>query len=600
MVKPKYFLQSYPFYIFGLALILLAIIWMRSDSLSSNYMDMIKQDMEVRTNLLRLELAPKIGKISNSKLEQDCKKLSDSINTRITIIRRDGLVLADSEKDPDLMSNHADRPEIKEAFAGKTGVNPRFSATLNQWMLYVALPVRSSGEQPEYVIRASRSISSITQVLTMARRDIIMGGIIAALVTALISLFMIRKVGIPIEDIRKSAQMIAAGNLDTRIPVPAKGEIKDLAQAINGMAEQLKSRLQEQIRQKNERNGILGSMVEGVIAVDNSQSIIWMNDVAQRLLSIEEPADGAHIYEVQRHSKLVEFAEQIIEKQEVSQQEIIVTEHGSELFLKLKGSVLRGSDNEAIGALIVIADITEIKKLENFRRDFIANVSHEIRTPLTAIRGAVETLQEARNSDPAITDKLMDMITRHCDRLNALGEDILCLSSLERDALREDFKYESANISDIVSTAVGLCKHKASQKDISINIIKDCDEMIDCDRQLLEQALINLVDNAVKYSENNSTVDLSVEAIVNERMKVSVRDFGAGIPAKHLSRLFERFYRVDKARSRKLGGTGLGLAIVKHIVQVHHGSVDVQSNVGEGSIFTIIIPIKQKNGRPVA
>jgi len=594
MFKPKYFLQNYPLYVFALALVLLTTIWFRSDSLSRQYMKMIEDDMTFRAYLLRMELTDKVGVYTPEQLNQFCHELGKRIQTRITVIERNGKVIADSEKNPHEMDNHGDRLEVKDAFNGQTSISRRFSSTLEKSMLYVAVPL-GKANPPEYVLRASESINSVTSVLSFARRDIVLAGCIAALVTAIISLVIIHKVSMPIDDIRRSAQTIARGNLDTRIPVPAKGDIKELAEAINDMAEQLKSRLNEQIRQKNERNAILSSMVEGVIALDNTQAIIWMNDMAAHLLNINGPATGSYIYEVQRHSRLVAFAEKVLKEQDICLDEIVVTEHGQDRFLKLKGSILHGSDNEAIGVLMVISDITELKRLENFRRDFVANVSHEIRTPLTAIRGAVETLQETLNTDPKIAGKLMDMITRHCDRLNNLGEDVLCLSALEREAVREDFSFEAAELSDIVNSSVSLCRHKGLDKNITITTDIKCDMNIDCDRQLMEQALINLIDNAIKYSDSNSKVEISTEEINNDRIKISVRDYGQGIGAPHLPRLFERFYRVDKARSRKLGGTGLGLAIVKHIVNLHRGSVDVQSKIGEGSIFTIIVPVKQQN-----
>lgn len=596
MFKPKYFLQSYPLYIFALALALLTTVWMRSDSLSREYMKKIEDDMTFRTYLLRMELSGKVGVVSGEELKRLCVELGRKIRTRITVIDRDGKVVADSEKEPDGMANHGDREEVIKAFAGSTGISSRFSSTLEQTMLYVAMPLEENAT-PKYVLRTSESIDSVTSVLGFAKRDIVLAGCIAALITAIISLGIIHKVSMPIEDIRMSAQLIARGKLDTRIPVPSKGDIRELADAINDMAEQLKSRLKEQMRQKNERNAILSSMLEGVIALDNNQAVIWMNDAARELLSISGQVDGAYIHEVQRHSRLVAFAGKVQEAQEGVSEDIVVSEHGVERHLKLKGSMLHGSDNEAIGVLIVISDITELKKLENFRRDFIANVSHEIRTPLTAIRGAVETLHEALASDPAMAGKLMDMITRHCDRLNCLGEDILCLSSLERDSARDDFSHESVEIGEIVSASVGLCRHKAQQKEVELAVELKASGSMECDRQLVEQALINLIDNAVKYSDSGSRVEVAAEDAGNGQVRFAVTDHGQGIAPQHLPRLFERFYRVDKARSRKLGGTGLGLAIVKHIMNLHRGTVDVRSKVGEGSVFTLTLPLKQKRER---
>ena len=596
MFKPRYFLQSFPLYIFVLALVLLGIIWLRSDSLSRTYMQMAENDLTKRALLVRMQLEDKVDKFSGKEVNEYCLALGGMINSRITVIERTGRVVAESEHNYKDMDNHLDRPEIKTAFGGETGSSVRFSSTREQTLMYVAVPIRTAGDV-RYVIRVAESVSSITSVLKYAQRDILLAGCFTAIFTAMISLLIIHKVSGPIEDIRESAQQIAAGKLDTRIPVPPRGDIKELAEAINDMAEQLKSRLQDLGRQKNERDAILSSLIEGVIALDVDLEIIWLNEPAVRLLNINGPAIGHHLYEVQRHSKVAEFAEKVLKEKKIIQEELTINDGGKELFLRIKGNLLHDLDNDTIGSLMVISDITEIKKLENFRKDFIANVSHEIRTPLTAIRGAVETLQDAMVNDPAMAGKLMDMVTRHTDRLNALGEDILCLSSLERDGMRDDFTFDSAPVNDMIISAISLCRHKADEKEIALVSDPVCPEIIDCDRQLLEQAIVNLIDNAVKYSENNGRVEVAARKLGEERIQIVVRDYGPGIPAKHLPRLFERFYRVDKARSRKLGGTGLGLAIVKHIVQLHKGTVDVQSEVGKGSIFTLTVPTRQARRR---
>ena len=597
MLKPRYYFQGIPLIIFMLALVLLVVIWIRSDSLSKNYMDLIGQDLTVRAQLVRVQIEERMASNNTEAINQYCLSLGKAINTRITVIAGDGQVLGDSDHSVRDMAKHDTRPEVKAAFEGRIGTATRFSSTLEQTMMYVAMPLRTGSGSIKHVVRVAESVSSVTSILKYARRDILLGGCVAALFTAILSILIIRKVSIPIEDIRESAEAIAAGDLDARIPVPLRGDIKGLAEAINDMAEQLKSRLQDLGRQKNERDAILSSLIEGVIALDDELEIIWLNEPAVRLLNITGPAIGHHLYEVQRHSKIAEFAERVIKEKQIIQEELSVNDAGKELFFRIKGNLLHDADNDAIGALLVISDITEIKKLENFRKDFIANVSHEIRTPLTAIRGAVETLQETIQTEPEMAVKLMDMITRHTDRLNALGEDILCLSSLEREGLREEFTFDHIAVPDLIQSAIGLCRHKADEKEIVLVGENVCAADVDCDRQLLEQAVTNLIDNAIKYSDNNSRVEIEAITLENDRLRIGVRDYGPGIPAKHLPRLFERFYRVDKARSRKLGGTGLGLAIVKHIMHLHRGMAEVQSEVGKGSYFTLTLPRHQARVR---
>ena len=587
-IKPKSLLQSYPFYIFGIALLLLVVIWIRSESLSRSYMKLVENDIRVRGRLIHSLLHEKIAKADWAGLAAACQWLGTGINTRISIIAADGKVMVDSERDPSKMENHQGRPELIEAMAGKPGVDMRHSTTLEQNMLYLAMPV-DHVVPPRYILRVATSVDAVTGVLALARRDILLAGAVTALVAALLSLFIIHMVSLPIEDIRQSAQRLAAGDLDTRIPVPPRGDIRELAEAINNMAEQLKTRLYQQQQGKKERDAILASLVEGVVAMNNELEIIWMNDVAARMLGVRPDARGAHLYEVQRHAGIAEFAEHIVAAKQPDQMDIVITSgNEQETNLRLSGSLLHGPDNEYIGVLIVISDFTEVRRLENFRRDFVANVSHEIRTPLTAIRGAVETLQDARTGDPAFAERLMDMIIRHCDRLNALNADILALATLEREGARDEFVFEPVASTDIVNVCVNLCRTKAAQKHITLKTAAGESVNIECDRQLLEQALINLIDNAIKYSNDDSIIDIAVERVSDEQLCFSVRDYGIGIPEKHLPRLFERFYRVDKARSRKLGGTGLGLSIVKHVMQLHKGTVDVRSKVGEGSVFGVV------------
>ncbi len=593
MFRPKSFLQNYPFFVFGIALILLIIVWTRSESLSRSYMQMIERDIAIRAELLRDLLNNQLKSPDDPQLQEICREIGNRIHTRITVISAKGQVLADSDADPNEMDNHADRPEIITAMNGRTGLSHRHSTTREQDMLYVAIPF-DNVKNPQHILRIAASVNSVSGILSLARRDIILAGAFTALVTALLSLFLIHKVSMPIEDIRVSAQRIAAGDLNTRIPVPPRGEIKELAETINNMAEQMKTRLHKQLQGRKEREAILSSLFEGVIAMNNDLQIIWMNDAAARLLNVTQEAKGVHIYEIQRHSVISDFAEHIVDVRKLEQKDIVISCQGRETNLKLTGNVIHDPNNEIIGVLIVLSDFTEIQRLENFRRDFVANVSHEIRTPLTAIRGAVETLQDALNNDPAFAGRLMDMIIRHCDRLNALNEDILCLASLERDGAREDFIYEPVAAADIINTSISLCKVKAAQKNVSLIPVNVFDGKLECDRQLIEQTIINLIDNAIKYSDEGSRIEISAEKITpGSQICFSVRDFGIGIPEKHLPRLFERFYRVDKARSRKLGGTGLGLSIVKHVVQLHKGSVDVKSRVGEGSVFSIYLPIHQ-------
>jgi two-component system phosphate regulon sensor histidine kinase PhoR len=394
----------------------------------------------------------------------------------------------------------------------------------------------------------------------------------------MLSLFVSRRITRPIEQIKIWAESIARGELQLRPPVAESEEIGALSESLNRMAIELREHIDTVMRQRNEIEAVLSSMVEGVIAVDMEERVISMNHAAAKMFGCDfAEAQGRSIQEVVRNTVLQEFVKNALSSQEAVEKEIVLSSNGDR-FLNGHGTLLRDAEGKQIGALIVLNDVTRLLRLEKIRREFVANVSHEIKTPITAIKGFVETLRDGAVENHEDAERFLEIISKHVDRLEAIME-----------AEREKVVLDEGRIKDVLETAIQICEAGAMAKKIEVELSCAKEMVANLDPQLLEQAIVNLIDNAIKYSNDGGTV--RVEALQRENeIIISVHDQGCGIEKKHLPRLFERFYRVDMARSRQMGGTGLGLAIVKHIAQAHVGRVAVESIPGKGSTFSIHLP----------
>ncbi|MGD8344064.1 MAG: ATP-binding protein, partial [Desulfobacterales bacterium] len=497
----------------------------------------------------------------------------------------------DSRETPHLMDSHANRPEIAAALDGRAGQSMRFSNTLMQRMLYVAVPIKDQ-QRVLAVLRTSLPATAVETEIRSIQLKIALGGCIIALLAAGISWVVSRRISQPIEQMKKSAEHFANGDLSHRLTPPQTEEMGGLADAMNQMAAQLKDRIETIVRQRNQLQTVLASMLEGVIAIDTEERIVSINQTAARLFE-NEPAgcQGKSIQEIIRSPALQQFIRAALSNKNPTEEDITVFQK-EERVIDVKGSPILDANRHQIGTLVVFHDVTQLRRLENMRRDFVANVSHEIKTPLTAIKGFVETLQQGNVEKQQEKERFLGIIQKHVDRLDAIIEDLLALSRIEQENEKKEIKFESVKIVDVFQAAIQLCMPKAEKQSIRIDI--DCEKDITAifDPTLIEQAVVNLLDNAIKFSEPQSTIHVKFHRHEDE-MIISVQDHGIGIAQKHLPRLFERFYRVDKARSRSMGGTGLGLAIVKHIAQAHGGHVAVESKLGEGSRFSIHLP--QKN-----
>lgn len=389
--------------------------------------------------------------------------------------------------------------------------------------------------------------------------------------------------------IRRSVEEYAHGNFGLRMPSSRFSEIGMLADTLNWMAGQLEDRVSAEVRRRNEQEAVLASMVEGVIAVDTEQRIININRAAVTLLGLaSRDVQGKAILEVVRNPDLQRFIHTTLASRKTTEGDLVL--HGrEEKFIQATGSALTDSDGNQIGALIVLNDVTRLRRLENMRQEFVANVSHELKTPITSIKGFMETLQDGALEQPEEARRFLDIIARQADRLDAIIEDLLSLSRIEQESERGEITHKAGRVSEILHGAVLACSTKAEAREI--NVKQECSPQLQArmNAPLLEQAVINLLDNAIKYSEPGKNVQVSAHE-EDGRIAIVVRDEGPGISKEHQDRIFERFYRVDKSRSRQLGGTGLGLSIVKHIVQAHSGKIMVTSEPGKGSVFTLLIP----------
>ena len=586
--KKRLLWQLYPSYLLITLISLLAVSLFASSAFRQFFLERTAADLKSMAHLLEKQIEYFISPLDEMSVDSICKAVGEQSFTRITVILPSGKVVGDSEEAPESMDNHADRFEIAEALRGNFGTSTRYSSTLRQDMMYVAIPLEKNNDVIA-ALRTSIPVTSIYDELRSIQIQIGFGGLLIAVFAAGVSLFISKRISKPIEEMKKGAERFASGDLNYRMPASDTEEMRGLAEAMNQMAAQLDDRIKTVIKQRNELEAVLSSMKEGVIAIDRDEKIIGINQAAARMFK-SNPSDleQRSIQEVIRNPELQKIVKSVLRSGDHTEGDIVLYQD-EESILNIQTTSLLDENKKFIGILVVLNDVTRLRRLENMRKEFASNVSHEIKTPLTAIKGFVETLSQGAMENTDEAKRFLNIIEKHVNRLVALIEDLMHLSVIEQEDKSKRIKLKRGNIRSVIKTAIQVCQAKAESKKIKVNLI--CHENISTkiDTQLLEQAAVNLLDNAIKYSEEGGLVQ--IEAISTEsEICISFKDYGIGIPKEHLPRLFERFYRVDKARSRKLGGTGLGLAIVKHIIQTHGGYVTVESNPGEGSNFIIHLP----------
>jgi len=546
------------------------------------------KDLEYVARLTAQQFAAPLSSGDQDAVQALCREYGAITGMRFTVIQTDGRVVGDSREEPGRMDNHADRPEVITALAGETGRSTRYSATLDHRRVYCAVVARTAAGVP-YVVRTSISEASLGEVMSGALGRIALAGLVLALVASLTAYLLSRRLRNALARLQTSAEAFAAGELGEHTLEADTAEITALAEAMNNMADQLSRRIETIDAQRRELEAVMTSMVEGVVAVDRDEMVISLNGVAASLLGVARgEAHGRSIQEIARNPDLTGMVQKSLAAGVTVERDIRLGSR-DEVCVRATATDLRDGDGDMIGALVVLNDVTRLRRLENMRRDFVANVSHELKTPITSIKGFVDTLLEHPPEDPEEIRRFLGIINRQADRLDAIISDLLALSRLEKDT--ENGGIELLELP--VRAVLERIQRDLAARDAAgaARVDLSCAEnlRIRLNPALIEQAVGNLVDNALKYSPPETTVEVACESDAHA-VRIAVTDQGPGIAAEHLPRIFERFYRVDKARSRQMGGTGLGLAIVKHIAQAHRGRVTVASEVGKGSTFTIILP----------
>jgi two-component system phosphate regulon sensor histidine kinase PhoR len=583
--------QLYPSYLVITVLCLLAASWYASRAFNDFYIKSVSRDLETRVRLLSRQLTGAHPASSREGLQSRCRELGKRISTRITVILPSGKVIADSLKNPERMDNHADRPEVIAALGRGKGTSIRYSHTIGTDMMYVAVPVRREGRTIA-LLRASMPLDAINTALTSIRDKIILGCFAAALLSAVLCWLVSRRVSGPLEQLTRGAERFARGDMTHRLRLSSKActEAVILAEAMNRMAAELDERLHTLSEQRNELSTVLAGMSEGVLAVDQEKRIVTINDSAAALFSVDRnQARGRSLEEVVRNTALRDLVNEVLPTGIPVEREVVLRRE-TEIFLQAHGAPLMSvSKGGGGGAVVVVNDVSRLRRMETVRRDFVANVSHELKTPITAIKGFVETLMGDAPPEREDAERFLSIIASHADRLDTIIEDLLTLSRLELKPEGAAVEFGRVRVADLVLAAQEACIVSAEAKGIRMETSGPEGLSVRAAARLLEQALVNLLDNAVKYGEPGTAVRVRTEDNGDE-VVIRVTDEGGGIPPEHLARIFERFYRVDKARSRSLGGSGLGLAIVKHVVQLHGGEVRVKSEVGRGSTFSVHLP----------
>lgn len=520
------------------------------------------------------------------------EKKSEEFDIRITLIEDNGIVFYDSETKDTIRENHKGRPEIEDALRGEIGFSRRYSSTVGKDYYYVAQEVTQNGFSG--VLRISIPYNEFQHIISDFTNTISITIIIAVILVSIYVSYFVKKMTDPIVELTESAEKISSGDYDQQIHVKSKDEIGRLASSFNSMAKSL--RINEEIlkRKNEELNAILSSMVSGVVALDYNYRVLFSNAQLCDILGIQKEIKiGESIFTYYRSEKIMELMEHIKESDKVFEDEIDLFLNEEEQIVRIRGTALHEKDKRKVGLLLVFENITRLKRAEQMRTEFVSNVTHELKTPLTSIRGFVETLQSGAIDDPVFARKFLNIIDIESQRLTRLIGDILTLSKIEsaQDQDKQSSQSSANEMVDVIQVATEVIELLEAKKSDDIALVLHVPEHMTpyfCNRNYLKEVILNLTDNALKYTAKG-TVTLSIQEEENNII-ICVRDTGVGISKEHLPRLFERFYRVDKGRSRKQGGTGLGLSIVKHIVELYRGKIVVDSEVGIGSTFTVQLP----------
>lgn len=524
--------------------------------------------------------------IAGNDFQTFVNEYAEISSVRITLIEEDGVVLVDSQNDASTMDNHANRQEVIGAMRGEPSSNIRYSNTMKMYFLYHATRVDS--EAFTGILRVAVPVDEIERITNEMLFIVFLGAGIGTLVAIAAAYLVTNRLMKPINELTRVTKVIADGNYDEKIYISQTDQIGELADAFNTMTFVLRKNIWELAQKNAELESILTSMSSGLAAINMDFRFALYNDTFVNMLDLpREDLTGKLFYEVIRELSVFEIIEKSVEQQESFHDETIIHLDGEDRIIRIAATPIfeKTRRNKALGTLVVITDVTQIRKLENMRRDFVSNVTHELKTPLTSIRGFVDTLKNGAIKEEEVALRFLDIIDIETDRLSSLIQDILSLSEIE--TVVGDKNVDFYDLNDILGEVIDIIPKDKPEVEI-IADIQDGLPLFRCNRDRIKQMLINLIDNSVKYTDHGHVKVTCYEEF--RYLNIIVEDTGIGIEHKHLSRLFERFYRVDKGRSRKMGGTGLGLSIVKHLVELYNGHINIESEVDKGTVISIRLP----------
>ncbi|MEX2489823.1 MAG: ATP-binding protein [Pseudomonadales bacterium] len=545
----------------------------------------IEESLRTQAVLLRALFASHL-KRSDPISSGELGRLMQDMDYRVTIMDQAGVVLADNRKAPGLMDIYADRPEILMAQSHQAGVSERYSETVDQNMLYVALSVEEKDNLSGYV-RVGVPLVKVDEQLTTLRNRILISAFLIAGLCLLLVFYLARRFTKPLSEMTNVATRLAQGEHHLRLSVDQDDEIGWLSSALNELASGTEDRVEALMASRNQLAAILSGLTEGVIAVDLKLRIVHMNDAALHMLGIDNnDVIGAPLWEVVRVSEINQAAETCLRELTADNRTLVMNGTSLDVF----ATPLAGEEvSEATGVIVVLQDVTEMLHLEKVRSDFVANASHELKTPISAIRGLVETILDDPRMSAEVLNQFAGRISNQAKKLDNIVRDLIHLSRF--DTYARKMSVSRVDLYDLVSQLYASKKDDAQTKNVRFHLeLPDDNVLVEGDQQALSQMVVNLVDNAIKYTAENGYVILRLKTRGHAAI-VEVEDNGMGIVPEEQQRIFERFYRIDRARSREMGGTGLGLSIVKHIAQSHHGSVHVDSQPGRGSLFSVRLPL---------
>ncbi|MDF2837300.1 MAG: sensor signal transduction histidine kinase [Paenibacillus sp.] len=522
---------------------------------------------------------------------EEAVELEGYTDARITFIREDGTVIGDSDYDVRKMDNHADRDEVKEALEKGIGQAVRSSDTAGESLIYVAIPyTQASGDT--YVVRLAMTLEEVEGSIDQLTIVLIAGLWILCAVAALISYRIALSLTKPLEQITKVAKRIKNMDYRARVKTTKQDEIGELGNAINAMADSLQVQMSRIKQNESQLESVLANMINGVVMIDAGGQILLMNRRAEEVLGFSaRELVGRHFAEAKQQYELAQIIQEALDTKEHLREEITFY-FPEERLLELNLVQIRENEGGPFsGVLLVLQDVSAIRRLERMRSEFVANVSHELKTPIAAVKGFAETLLGGAVKDEETARAFLQIIFDESDRLNRLIGDILELSKIE--SRRVPLMFSPVEIDVFMNKTVTLLESEASRKRITIERDVESGLYLEADEDRLRQIMMNLLSNGINYTPEGGRVTIRIFAYGDDHVRIQICDSGIGIPKKDLPRIFERFYRVDKARSRSSGGTGLGLSIVKHLVELHKGTISVSSTVGVGTTFTIDLPVIQ-------